>query len=102
MSSVNPGVNWCICFNQGRIRQQRERNGLRISYSLSKIHWASSPHYPGLHIGLFDIQAFQYFSQEYADSFILVVRAHVLFIVSCSYHVTVINFSVFGFYIIVY
>ena len=28
--------------------------------------------------------------------------AHVFFIVSCSYHVTVINFSVFDFYIIVY
>ena len=27
--------------------QQRERNGLCISYSLFKIHWASNPHCPG-------------------------------------------------------
>ena len=28
------------------MRQQRERNWLRISYALSKIHWASDPHCP--------------------------------------------------------
>ena len=28
------------------MRQQRERNWLRISYALTKIHWASDPHCP--------------------------------------------------------
>ena len=28
------------------MRQQRERNWLRISYAFSKIHWASDPHCP--------------------------------------------------------
>ena len=43
--SVNPAVDGCLFFSGllGRMRQQRERNWLRISYALSKIHWASDP-----------------------------------------------------------
>ena len=84
------------------MRQQRKRNGLRISYSLSKIHWASNPTARVYILGFSTFQAFQHLSQEYSDSFILVVRVIYSFIVSCSYHVTVINLSVFNFYITVY
>ena len=43
--SVNPAVDGCLFFSvlKGRMRQQRERNWLRIPYALSKIHWASDP-----------------------------------------------------------
>ena len=55
MSLCQPSSRWVHFLNQRRMEQQRERNGLRISYSLSKIHRASNPHCPGLHIGLFNI-----------------------------------------------
>ena len=89
-------------FNQRRMGQQRERNGHHISYSLSKIHRASNPHCPSLHIGLFNISGFPTFQSGVLRLFYSSCAAHVFFIVSCSYHVTVINFSVFNFYIIVY
>ena len=33
-------------FNQGRIRQQKEMDGLPFSYAKSKIQWASNPNCP--------------------------------------------------------
>ena len=63
-------------FYQGRMRQQRERNGLRISYSLSKIHWASNPHCPGLHIGLFNISGFPTFQSGVLRLFYSRFAAH--------------------------
>ena len=32
--------------NQGRLRQQKERDGLRLSSAVPKIQWDSNPHCP--------------------------------------------------------
>ena len=40
--SFNPALN----VNQGRIKPQKERDGLHLSYAIPKIQWASSPHFP--------------------------------------------------------
>ena len=64
--------------NQGRMVQQRERSGLRISYSLSKIHWASNLHCPGLHIGLFNISGFPTFQSGILRLFYSRCAAHLL------------------------
>ena len=37
---------WEPFSNQGRIRQQKERDGLSVSSVVPKIYWASKPHYP--------------------------------------------------------
>ena len=37
MLSVNPAVNGYFFSNQGRIKRQRERDGLRLEYAVSKI-----------------------------------------------------------------
>ena len=49
MSFCQPSNSGCPFSSQGRIVQQRERNGLHISYSLSKINKASDPTAPYSH-----------------------------------------------------
>ena len=42
--SVNTAVKGYPFSNQGRIRQRKERDWLRLSSALPKIPWASNPH----------------------------------------------------------
>ena len=44
--SVNPAVNGYLFSNWGRIRQRKERDGLRLSSAVPKIQWDSNPHFP--------------------------------------------------------
>ena len=37
---------WSLFSNQGRIRQRKERDGLRLSYAVPKIQLAFNPHCP--------------------------------------------------------
>ena len=37
--SDNPVVNRYLYLNQGRIRQQKERDGLHLSFAVPKIQW---------------------------------------------------------------
>ena len=43
---VTLAVNGFLFSNQGRIRQRKERDGLRLSSVVPKIQWASYPHPP--------------------------------------------------------
>ena len=44
-NSVNQHI-WVPVSNQGKIRQQKERDGLRLSCAVLKIQWFSNPHCP--------------------------------------------------------
>ena len=44
--SVNPAVNGYLFQIKGRIRQQKERDGLRLSSAMPKMQWDSNPHCP--------------------------------------------------------
>ena len=44
--SVNPAVNGYLFFNSGRIRLQKERDGLCLSSAMPKIQWDSNPPLP--------------------------------------------------------
>ena len=37
---------WVPFSNYGRLRQRKERDGLRLSSAVSKIEWDSNPHCP--------------------------------------------------------
>ena len=37
--SVSPAVNWYLFLHQGRIRQSKQRDGLRLSFAVPKTQW---------------------------------------------------------------
>ena len=41
-----PSRKWVPFSNQGRIRQRKERDGLRLSSAVPKLQWDSNPHCP--------------------------------------------------------
>ena len=41
-----PSRKWVPFSNKGRIRQQKERDGLCLSLAVPKIQWDSNPHCP--------------------------------------------------------
>ena len=43
-NSVDPAVNGYLYSIRGRLRQRKERDGLRISSAVPKIHWDYNPH----------------------------------------------------------
>ena len=45
-NSTNPAVNRLLFSNMGRIRQQKERDGLHLSFAVPKIRWGSVPNCP--------------------------------------------------------
>ena len=45
-SLCQPSSKWILFSNKGRIRQRKERNGLRLSFAVPKIQWDSNPHCP--------------------------------------------------------
>ena len=45
-SLCQPSSKWVSFSNQGRIRQQKERDGLHISSAVPKIQWDSNPNCP--------------------------------------------------------
>ena len=46
-----PNSKWVPVSNKGRIRQQKERDGLRLSSAVPKIQWDTNPHCPLLLLG---------------------------------------------------
>ena len=45
-SLCQPSRKWVPFSNKGRIRQRKERDGLRLSSAVPKIQWDSNPHCP--------------------------------------------------------
>ena len=45
-NSTNPAVNRLLFSNKGRIRQQKEKDGLHLSFAVPKIRWDSIPPLP--------------------------------------------------------
>ena len=41
-----PSSEWVPFSNQGRLRQQKERDGLRLSSAVPKVQWHSNPTVP--------------------------------------------------------
>ena len=44
-----PINKWVPVLNQGKIRQQKEKDGLCLVYAVRKIQWASNTHCPDGH-----------------------------------------------------
>ena len=44
--SVEPSSEWVPFSNEGRLRQRKERDGLRLSSAVPKIQWDSNPNCP--------------------------------------------------------
>ena len=45
-SDCQHSSKWVPFSNKGRLRQRKERNGLRLSLAVLKIQWDSTPHCP--------------------------------------------------------
>ena len=45
-SLCQPSSKWIPFSNQGRIRQRKERDGLRLSSTVPQIQWVCNPHCP--------------------------------------------------------
>ena len=45
-SLCQPSSEWVPFSNQGRLRQQKERDGLRFTSAVAKIQWDSNPNCP--------------------------------------------------------
>ena len=45
-SVCQPSIKWVSFSNHGRTRQRKERDGLRLSFVLSKIQWDSNLYCP--------------------------------------------------------
>ena len=45
-SLCQPSSKWIPFSNLGRIRQQKEKDGRRLSSAVPKIQWESNPHHP--------------------------------------------------------
>ena len=41
-----PSSEWVSFSNYGRLRQRKQRNGLRLSLAVPKIQWNANPHCP--------------------------------------------------------
>ena len=51
LSAQQIPINGCLFSNQGRIKQQKEKDGVRPSNAIAKIKWLSKPPLPLRPIG---------------------------------------------------
>ena len=66
-SLCQPSRKWVSFFNKGRIRQRKERDGLRLSSAVHKIQWDSNPTAP-MTIRLWETFTFTFYNLIYGYS----------------------------------